>query len=71
MTYQRRAGPSNLLAISPVTAINTQFGSWHPGVCQFGFADGSVRALRNSTSGTTLGMLANRKDGLAVTLPYL
>ena len=65
-TYHRRAGPSFPLANSVQIPINNQFGSWHPGVCQFVFADGSVRALRNSTAGTTLGRLANRKDGEAV-----
>jgi prepilin-type N-terminal cleavage/methylation domain-containing protein/prepilin-type processing-associated H-X9-DG protein len=62
-TYHRRAGPSWPLAINPTVAANTQFGSWHPGVCQFVFADGSVRAVKNSTPGTVLGLLANRGDG--------
>ena len=62
-TYHRRAGPSQPLAINPQVAANTQFGSWHPGVCQFVFGDGSVRAVRNSTPGPTLALLANRADG--------
>src|SRR5262249_19617550 len=41
-TYSRRAGPNNPLAISNQVAINNQFGSWHDGVCQFVFGDGSV-----------------------------
>jgi len=61
-TYQRRAGPSQPLAISPTVAANNQFGSYHPGICQFVFADGSVRGVKNSTPGTTLGLLANRSD---------
>jgi prepilin-type N-terminal cleavage/methylation domain-containing protein/prepilin-type processing-associated H-X9-DG protein len=68
-TYHRRAGPSNTLAPTPSWPINNQFGSWHPGVCQFVFADGSVRALRVSTAGTTLGLMANRKDGQAFSSP--
>jgi hypothetical protein len=32
-------------------------------VVQFVFCDGSVHALSNSLSGTTLGYLANRADG--------
>jgi prepilin-type N-terminal cleavage/methylation domain-containing protein len=65
-TYHRRAGPSWPLAINPTVAANTQFGSWHPGVCQFVFGDGSVRGVKNSTPGTTLGLLANRNDGQAI-----
>lgn len=65
-TYYRRAGASNPLAINNNVAANFQFGSWHSGVCQFVFADGSVRGLRNSTPGTTLGLLANRSDGLPI-----
>jgi prepilin-type N-terminal cleavage/methylation domain-containing protein len=63
MTYSRRAGASNPLAIGPTTAINNQFGSWHAGVCQFVFGDGSVRGLKNSIPGVTLAMYANRDDG--------
>jgi len=43
-----------------------KFGSWHTGVCQFVFADGSVRALPNSIPGSTLGLLANRMDGQVI-----
>ncbi len=65
-TYQRRAGASWPLAISPYVASNNQFGSWHTGVCLFVFADGSVHGLPNSTPGTTLGLLANRFDGKVI-----
>jgi prepilin-type N-terminal cleavage/methylation domain-containing protein len=40
-----------------------QFGSAHPGICQFVLGDGSVRPLAVSMSATTLGRLANRQDG--------
>ena len=46
-----------------------KFGSWHPGVCQFVFCDGSVRALPNSTDVTVLTRLAMRADGQVVNLP--
>ncbi len=44
--------------------FHCKFGSWHPGICQFVFADGHVVALANSTSIPTLQILAVRNDGL-------
>jgi prepilin-type N-terminal cleavage/methylation domain-containing protein/prepilin-type processing-associated H-X9-DG protein len=46
-----------------------KFGSYHPGVCQFLFADGRVAALNNSTDLATLQALAVRNDGQAVPAP--
>jgi prepilin-type N-terminal cleavage/methylation domain-containing protein/prepilin-type processing-associated H-X9-DG protein len=43
------------------------FGSWHPGVCQFLFCDGSVHALSNTIDVTTLRYLGDRRDGQIVT----
>jgi prepilin-type N-terminal cleavage/methylation domain-containing protein/prepilin-type processing-associated H-X9-DG protein len=40
-----------------------RFGSWHPGVCQFVFADGHVQALSNSIDINTLVLLCVRNDG--------
>jgi prepilin-type N-terminal cleavage/methylation domain-containing protein len=65
-TYSRRAGASNPLAISNDVTINNQFGSWHTGLCQFVFGDGSVRGVKNSTPGSTLALLANKGDGLVI-----
>jgi prepilin-type N-terminal cleavage/methylation domain-containing protein/prepilin-type processing-associated H-X9-DG protein len=45
--------------------FHCKFGSWHPGICQFVFADGHVVALANSTDMTTLQILAVRNDGQA------
>ena len=46
-----------------------RFGSWHPGVCQFVFCDGTVRVIRNNIDTATLRRLASRDDGEPVTLP--
>jgi len=68
--HSRSAG----LAYPLVTSINdttvTQsFGSWHVGVCQFAFADGSVRALPVTIDKQTLQSLANVADGQPIP-PY-
>jgi hypothetical protein len=65
-TYCRRGGASQPLAIDSSVAPNSQFGSWHTGICQFVFADGSVHVLKNSIPGTTLGLLANINDGQVI-----
>lgn len=39
------------------------FGSWHPGTCNFVFADGSTKAIENSIDTVTLGQMCNRDDG--------
>jgi len=44
------------------TANGANFGSWHTGVCQFVYCDGSVRAVATSTVADTLRKLANRSD---------
>jgi prepilin-type N-terminal cleavage/methylation domain-containing protein len=57
----RKAGPGALLE-RVLTSTANRFGSYHPGVCQFVFGDGSVRTLSVSIDATTLGWLANRED---------
>jgi prepilin-type N-terminal cleavage/methylation domain-containing protein/prepilin-type processing-associated H-X9-DG protein len=42
------------------------FGSWHPGVCQFLFADGHVAALSIGTDIQAVDRMAARNDGLAI-----
>jgi prepilin-type N-terminal cleavage/methylation domain-containing protein/prepilin-type processing-associated H-X9-DG protein len=43
-----------------------QFGSWHYGVCQFAFCDGSVRIIKNDINPRILGLLTQRDDGEAI-----
>ena len=58
----RCAGPGFPLAKSP-SDMGLVFGSAHPGLVQFAFADGSVQRLFVSIDPYTLGLLANRSDG--------
>jgi prepilin-type processing-associated H-X9-DG protein len=44
-----------------------KFGSYHSGVCNFVFCDGSVRAIRNTIDSANLRRLAARNDGEAIT----
>ena len=46
----------------PHPYIPLGFGSWHPDVCNFVFADGSTRAISNRINTVTLGQLCNRAD---------
>ena len=59
----RGAGPNYPLARSPSQTLTANFGSYHPSVCQFVMADGSVRGIRTSINTTTLGYLADIDDG--------
>jgi prepilin-type N-terminal cleavage/methylation domain-containing protein/prepilin-type processing-associated H-X9-DG protein len=65
-TSGRMAGPNFPLALSPFDLPAGQFGSAHPGVVQFAFADGRVAALRTSLPVSILGLLAARNDGQAI-----
>lgn len=41
------------------------FGSWHPGICNFVYADGSTKAVDNDVDTVTLGKICHRSDGMA------
>jgi prepilin-type N-terminal cleavage/methylation domain-containing protein len=58
----KKAGIGAPLARNP-NGSGSNFGSWHPGVCQFVLGDGSVRPLRNEIDLTVLGYMAHRFDG--------
>jgi prepilin-type N-terminal cleavage/methylation domain-containing protein len=62
----RKAGSNFPLALGPTTPYANQFGSWHTSVVLFAFGDGSVRGLKTSTAGSTLGLLSARNDGLVI-----
>jgi prepilin-type N-terminal cleavage/methylation domain-containing protein len=62
-SFCRAGGPTKPLAIALDTPKNNQFGSWHSGVVEFAFADGSIHGLNTGVSGTVLGYLTNVSDG--------
>jgi prepilin-type processing-associated H-X9-DG protein len=45
------------------TDMGWKFGSYHPGLCQFVFADGSVHAVKSNLDETVFGLLISRNDG--------
>ena len=79
-TYSGRlAGPDDPLAkgpndLTPSTRGDAfyarRFGSYHPGVCQFVFCDGSVKAVRISIDGNNLRRLAVRNDQEVIAADY-
>ncbi len=64
----KQAGVGAPLAKGP--SGSGQFGSYHPGLCQFVMGDASVRAVSVSIDVTNLGYLANREDGHTVAVDY-
>ncbi len=68
--FSRIAGPTHWnLGQGPTDnagPFHCKFGSWHPGVCQFLFADGHVTALSNTLDMITLQLLAVRNDGQVI-----
>jgi len=62
----RSAGVAGFgLAASIKDTATQKFGSWHLGICQFVFGDGSVHALRVDLDPQILECLANIGDGQA------
>ena len=64
----RSAGLSYPLAQS-VNDTGWKFGSYHPGLCLFVYADGSVHALNSSLDPRILELLSSINDGQAIP-PY-
>jgi len=52
-----------------IPSISLGFGSYHPGVANFLFGDGSVRGLSKTTPPEILAALGTVDDGVAVSLP--
>jgi len=59
----RKVGVGMPLARGDNDPSTFNFGSSHPGICQFVFGDGGVRALSVAMDEVALGYLANRADG--------
>jgi prepilin-type N-terminal cleavage/methylation domain-containing protein len=51
------------------SATDWAFGSYHPGICQFAFADGSVHAISNTINTHTFQLLCDINDGSPIP-PY-
>lgn len=62
LSHARPAGPDYPLA-QTLREFSPVFGSYHTGVVQFAFCDGSVHPLARSTNPVILGLLATRDDG--------
>jgi prepilin-type N-terminal cleavage/methylation domain-containing protein len=58
-------GPNDVTPSGGVVngAYARKFGSYHAGICQFVFCDGSVRAIRNNLDTVNLRRLSVRNDG--------
>jgi prepilin-type N-terminal cleavage/methylation domain-containing protein/prepilin-type processing-associated H-X9-DG protein len=65
----RPAGSTGTWRPGTDAAYAKRFGSWHTGICNFAFCDGSVKAMSVNTDEETLARLASRHEGLVVNLP--
>lgn len=64
----RALGPGRTIVRDPRSSGAGNFGSYHTQICNFVLGDGSVRGIRTSMDATTLGRLANIRDGQTVTI---
>jgi hypothetical protein len=61
-SFARLVDADHPLAAGPSAAFQTNFGSWHPDVCQFLMADASLRVFTNTVDPTLLQRLIRRFD---------
>lgn len=61
--FSRCGGPGFRIARSSTDQFSNNFGSAHPGICNFTLADGSARAISVHLSTDILGRLTARNDG--------
>jgi prepilin-type processing-associated H-X9-DG protein len=66
----RPAGSTGTWRPGSDAVYSKKFGSWHTGVCQFAFGDGSVKAISTSIDEVNLGRLAARNDGEVISANY-
>jgi hypothetical protein len=65
-SHGRFGGPARPIVSSPLDtnpSTNTNFGSWHSGICHFLVGDGGVRPITVNIDVYTLAWLCNRSDG--------
>jgi len=67
-TIARYGGVGSPIAVATDESIPpySNFGSWHPGVCQFVFGDGRAQAVSNSIDPLVLDTLCVRNDGQVI-----
>ncbi len=68
--FSRVGGPTVPIVSDARSTGNSlvAWGSWHPGVCQFALADGSVRSIAVALDTEALGNLCNRADQRVATI---
>ena len=64
--FSRVAGPAKGIVADLNSSTNQRFGSYHTGVCQFLFGDGSVKPISVTTPESTMSLLIRRDDGLVI-----
>jgi prepilin-type processing-associated H-X9-DG protein len=62
----RSLGSLRPMARDPNELPSSRFGSWHQGVCNFVFADGSVKSVRVSIDVSTQTAIATRNGNETV-----